>query len=449
MRTRREFFREAACGLGAAAFLSTFDRFSRLEAAAGATTAVSDYRALVCLFLFGGNDGNNTVVPYDDYASYQAVRGTSLNIPKADLLKVDAPSQRAAFGLHPSLPEIQALYQQGKAAVLANVGTLAAPVTRDEYLGGATRPDNLFSHSDQQGQWQTAVVKATDPAGQTGWGGRTADAIAPLNAGSFPAVISASGIPLFATGVTSRPFVPGATLQGFSSSAASQARLAALRKLLTLDGGATLVGAANGVASSAIDDSGLLNDALAGAPKLNTTFPAGTLGTQLAQIASILSVRSALGLSRQVFFASLGSFDTHTDELNAQGTLLTQVSHAVGAFYEATVELGIADSVTTFTLSDFGRTFQPASGGGSDHAWGSHHLVVGGAVKGGDFYGTYPTLALGGPDDASKEGRWIPTTSVDEYGATLARWLGVPSSGLSTVFPNLGRFANPDLGFLT
>jgi uncharacterized protein (DUF1501 family) len=446
MRTRRRLFLDLGLGLGAFAFLSRFSWFSRLEAAV--MNAASDYRALVCLFLFGGNDGNNTVLPYDDYASYQKVRGASLYLAKDSILKIAAPSQGAAFGLHPALVELQSLYNRGNLAVLANVGTLVQPLTRAEYLAGAPRPDSLFSHSDQQGQWQSSIVRSVDPVGQTGWGGRAADALSSLNSGGFPMIISVSGIPLFTTGTQSRPLVPGSGLQGFQSTLTSQARYQALRNLLTLDTDSRLVGGASAITSSAIDDTTTLNSALAHAPTLKTTFPNTALGKQFQQIAQILSVRSTLKMSRQLFFASLGGFDTHTDQINLQQTLLAEVSQAMSAFFDATVELGVADSVTTFTLSDFGRTFLPASGGGTDHAWGNHHFVMGGAVRGGDFYGKYPTLALGGPDDSIGEGRWIPTTSVDQYGATLARWFGLDPAALPTVFPNIGRFSTSDLGFL-
>ncbi|HQR46304.1 MAG TPA: DUF1501 domain-containing protein [Thermoanaerobaculia bacterium] len=446
MRTRRDFARDLGCGLGATALLSTIERFSRLEAAAATAT---DYKALVCVFLYGGNDANNMIIPYDDYASYAAVRGTTLNIPKASLLQVSAPSQGAAFGLHPTLTDFQTLYGAGKLAVLANVGTLAAPTTRSQFLAGAERPDSLFSHSDQQAQWQCSIMKTQDRLSQTGWGGRTADALAGLNGTSFPMVISTSGVPVFTAGVTSRPLVPGATLQGFpNGNAVATARLAAFRKLLTLESGQTLVGAASTVTSAAIDNTAVLNAALAKGAALKTTFPGTSIGRQLQQVAGILSIRNDLKINRQIFFVSLGGFDTHTDEINSHQTLFTQLNAAVKAFYDATVELGVADGVTTFTLSDFGRTFQPASGGGSDHAWGSHHFILGGSVKGGDFYGTFPNLALKGPDDSSSEGRWIPTTSVDQYGATLAQWFGLSAASVSSVFPNIGRFASNHLGFL-
>ena len=292
-------------------------------------------------------------------------------------------------------------------------------------------------------------MTAQDPLSQTGWGGRTADAVASLNVVNFPMVVSVSGIPIFTTGVTSRPLVPGSTLQGFpAGSAVATARLAALRKLLTLDGGETLVSAASAITSSAIDNTALLAAAQAKGAALKTTFPGTSIGRQLQQIAGVLAARTDLNINRQIFFASLGGFDTHTNEISTQQTLFTQLNAAVKAFWDATGELGVADSVTTFTLSDFGRTFLPASGGGSDHAWGSHHFVLGGSVKGGDFYGTFPSLALKGPDDASNEGRWIPTTSVDEYGATLAQWFGLDAQALPSVFPNIGQFSNTDMGFL-
>ena len=413
-----------------------------------ALAAPGDYRALVCLFLLGGNDGNNTVVPYDDYASYQKVRGTSLNLAKDTLLKVNAASQKAAFGLHPALAEIHPLYEKGSLAVVANTGPLAVPITRAEYAAGAPRPDSLFSHSDQQALWQAAVSSSTDPYARTGWGGRTADALVAANATTFPMVVSTAGVPLFGTGERARPLVPGTSLTGFGADAVSKARYAALRKLLAIDTGAALVDAQSVITENAIDDLDGLTAALAKGPKPATAFPTSTLGRQLQSVAQIIAVRDTLKLSRQVFFVSHGSFDTHAGQAGTQQTLLSQMSQALAAFHAATVELGVESSVTTFTLSDFGRTFQPNSGGGSDHAWGSHQLVLGGAVKGGDFYGKFPTLALAGPDDAATEGRWIPTTAVDQYAATLVRWFGVAPSALPSIFPNLGRFSTPELGFL-
>lgn len=444
MTTRRDFLRQSACGLSAAAFVSSLERFGLLSAA---TAPASDYRALVCLFLFGGNDGNNTVVPYDDYAAYQKVRGTTaaLNLSKSDLLPIAVPSHASTFGLHPSLADLASLYGQGDLAVVCNVGTLVQPIARGDYLAGAPRPDSLFSHFDQQSQWQSSIPNGTSPLAATGWGGRSADVTAAANpAASIPMIVSVAGITLFSTGATVRPLVPGASLAGFSDPARSRA----LRTLLALDAGKPLVAAQSGIVGAGIDAVAALDAAVAAAPPLQTSFPDTDIGGQLEQIAGIISARKALGMNRQIFFASLGSFDTHTDQLATQGELLGQVGAAMKTFHDATIELGVADGVTTFTLSDFGRTFQAASGGGSDHAWGSHHFVMGGAVEGGDFYGKYPELVLSGPDDSSTEGRWIPTVAVDQYGATLAKWFGVPPEAMAGVFPNLGNFDAPDLGFL-
>ena len=226
------------------------------------------------------------------------------------------------------------------------------------------------------------------------------------------------------------------------SSAPSQARLNALTNLLTTDNGASLVQAAHRVMSMSMNDAKALANALGKATPLKTTFPGTSLGAQLNQ------AQSLLGMNRQIFLCSVGGFDTHTGELGTLNGLYTQVSQALAAFYNATQELGMADKVTTFTESDFNRTFQPTSGDGSDHAWGGHHLVLGGAVKGGQIYGKFPTFQLGGPDDTDTRGRWIPTTSIDQYGATLCSWFGIPDNVLPTIFPNLVNFSNVNLGFL-
>jgi uncharacterized protein (DUF1501 family) len=245
--------------------------------------------------------------------------------------------------------------------------------------------------------------------------------------------------------------IPGSTpgLSGFDSSAPATARLQALQQLLTFDTGVSLIQAASSITSNSLANSKILSGALASAPTLQTAFPANNgLATQLKQVAQIISVRSALGLNRQVFFCSLGGFDTHSAQIAIQAPLLQLLSDAMSAFYAATVELNVAQQVTTFTMSDFSRTFQPGSNNGSDHAWGSVQMVLGGAVKGGDIYGTLPAFALGGPNDAGNNGRWIPTTSIDQYGATLAQWFGVSAANLAPIFPNLANFSTTKLGFL-
>jgi uncharacterized protein (DUF1501 family) len=221
-----------------------------------------------------------------------------------------------------------------------------------------------------------------------------------------------------------------------------------LQQLLTFDTGVSMIQSASSITSAAVADSQTLSGALASAGNLATVFPTSDLGSQLRQVAQILKVRSALGLNRQIFFCSIGGFDTHTSQIPAQALLFSQLSPAMNAFYNATVELGLAQQVTTFTMSDFSRTFQPASGSGTDHAWGSVQMIMGGAVVGGDIYGTLPTFALGGPDDSGSNGRWIPTTSIDQYGATLASWFGVQGTDLPAVFPNLSNFTSPTLSLL-
>jgi uncharacterized protein (DUF1501 family) len=457
--SRRNFLKHTGCALSAAAMLTSFKTLAATPSLDYVASAAGGYRALVCVFLYGGNDGNNMVIPYDNYAAYSAVRGTTaqLNIPRSDLLPVKAASQSGQqFGLHPDLPELQQLYQSQKLAVLCNVGTLAQPLTRQQYRQGSPRPSQLFSHSDQQMQWQASVTSANDPLALYGWGGRVADDLAPaFTGGSLPLLITPGGNALFTLGRDTQPFQPGATLAGFPNPPSSSARYVALRQILSFASASTLPGAANHAVSSAIGYSDALNAALNPPSTLATVFPSTSLGNQLSQVAQIIAARGALKSQRQIFFVSLNGFDTHTNQLSTQGSfargtgdLLLQLSQALAAFYNATVELGVAEQVTSFTLSDFGRTFQPTGGGGSDHAWGSHHFILGGGVRGGDFYGQFPQLQLAGPDDEGSEGRWIPSTSVDQYAATLAAWLGLEPGKVAAVFPNIARFPSSDLGFM-
>jgi uncharacterized protein (DUF1501 family) len=463
--TRREFILQTcqAClgyAAGAAAFAAGIDRFALINAFAQST----EYRALVCVFLAGGNDGNNTVVPLgtSEYEVYSAVRSASgLAIPSAELLPIFPPAA-GEFGLHPSLTGIRDLWAEGKAAVVCNVGPLVQPLTRASYQAGAARPYQLFSHSDQIAQWQSAIADRVSP---TGWGGRAADRFEP-HASGFPMVTAISG-GLFTRGDTTAPLsIPAAptplnqvlVLNGFSASASDTARRTSMQFLRTVDQENALVRSASGTVQRALDIGQMLNADVT----LATAFPNTTLGNQLRQIAKVVKFNvssSSLGLQRQIFFCQLGGFDTHQGQVTTQANLLTQVSDAISAFHAATVELGLADQVTTFTLSDFGRTFQPAGSGagvvGTDHAWGNHHFVIGGAVRGGDFYGSagpngsvFPTLQLSGPSDTDSRGRWIPTVAVEQYAGTLASWYGVAHTDLPLVFPNIGRFDSANLGFM-
>ena len=451
---RRAFLRNVGA-------MSAFGLASRLDlvnfiAEAGAQSA-PDYKALVCVFMFGGNDGNNTLIPIDTagYGQYAAARppSSAINLAQASLLPIQPVNLGMPFGLHPALPELQTLFAQRKMAILANVGTLLQPTSKAQYNAGV-RPLSLYSHADQQAQWQSSI--SNNPAG-TGWGGRLADKVASFNAASgFPVVTSLDGTVLFTTGTATVPLTIPVTgsfaLSGYTGSAVANARLAAVQQLLTQGSANTFVTGANAIGNQALHLSATVNPILA---STNSTvapiFASQKTGTanQLYQVAKMIEARAATGAKRQIFFVQLGSFDTHGDQINRQQNLFAELSPALKAFYDATVALGVSAQVTTFTLSDFGRTFQPASGGGTDHAWGNHHFIIGDAVKGGSMYGLYPQLVLAGPSDAETEGRWLPSTSVDQYGATLARWFGVGSADLGTVFPNLAKFPTSDLGFMS
>ena len=448
--TRREFVLRAAA-LTAGGFASRLLPLG-LAGAASAQSA-PDYKALVCVFLYGGVDGNNLVVPIDSagFAQYTAVRTADSGVALAQgaLLPIQPANAGTPYGLHPELSDIHPLFAQRKLAILANVGPLNEPTTKANFR--AKRPDNLFSHSDQQNQWQSSV--SSGPS-RTGWGGRIADQLEAQN-GAFPVITSIAGTNLFIAGNAARPLAlptsGGLALQGFNGGAAANARLAAMHSILAADRDNAFVKAAGDITAQALALSGVVNPILtSGTSSIQALFAGQTSGIaqQLLQVAKLIEARAQTGARRQVFFVSLGGFDTHSNQLNVMDTLLGQLSPALRSFYDATVQLGVASQVTTFTLSDFGRTFQPASGAGTDHAWGNHHFILGGAVRGGEMFGRYPTLARAGPDDADTSGRWIPTTSVEQYGATLARWFGVGDAGLAAVFPNLALFAPGDLGFL-
>lgn len=485
-RTRRRFLKETACGLTAAAVVSSLDRLSIINAAVQQQhpDAASDYKALVCVFLNGGSDGNNMVVPYTGYSDvngYDATRTASgLAIPKSALLQISPPNQSGnVFGLHPNLspevanagqlPGLLGPWNQGKLAVLCNYGSLLQPTTKAQYqsnAGGAFRPYQLFSHSDQVNQQMTSICKTT---GQTGWGGRVADNTGSLNGVTvLPMSISVSGTNLFETGINTRQLAIGTgalqnvlNLSWNGPSAANPFTAnSGFRQLLGFDTSQALIKGTSDTINQALSADQTLNQP---DPTLTATFPGTGIGNQLRQIAKLIKIKDTLAMKRQTFFCSIGGFDTHTNETSTdptlpngsggQGNLLTQFSQAARAFYDEMVFQGNSNSVTLFTISDFGRTFQPSGSGaaavGSDHAWGSHAFIMGGAVLGGTFYGTYPILDMNGPnDDGGKRGRWIPTTSIDQYGATLAQWYGLPANMLTTVFPNLSKFPTQNLGFL-
>jgi uncharacterized protein (DUF1501 family) len=445
MYSRRKFFDYTFRAFSGAAAAATLGKLGALNAYAADN---SSYKALVCVFLYGGNDCHNTLIPIatpqQSYSQYAAIRG-SLALPQQQLCPITAAAG-AVYGLHPSMQALQGVYQQGKAAFLANVGSLVVPITRQQYLNkSAAIPDSLFSHSNQTNQWQTA---RPDDFGVTGWGGRAADLLQAANASQFPMIVATGAGGLYPVGAQTSPTIanPSAGTLGLNNTPLT-ARTAAFQQFLTFDNGVQLMQASNQITQRGASDGALLKTALNSAPSLQTGFPSTDLGNQLKHVARIMSVRGALGMNRQIFFCGLGGFDTHSAQLYNHSMLLQDVSQSLAALYQATAEMGIAANVTAFTNSEFGRTLQPSSGQGTDHAWGGHQIIVGGSVNPGVF-GTFPTLALGGPDDANNRGTLIPTTSVEQYGATLAKWFGVPAANLGSVFSTIGNFPAADLGFL-
>jgi uncharacterized protein (DUF1501 family) len=445
---RRDFLQHAGALAGSAAL-------GQLGAFAAHAASANDYKALVCVYLYGGNDANNTIVPLDTagYANYAQTR-SYLALPQSQLLPLAIAGGTPLYGLHPALPGLQSLWASGNLAVVANVGTLVQPLSKTQYLSTATaKPENLFSHIDQQHQWQASISTASS---NSGWGGRLTDQLATLNANSsVPPMISTGGNNLFVTGAASQalviPISGSFGLKGFSNDSVDAARRSALAELLSVDQDINLTQAAQAVMSSALASSAILN------PILTTTSAAlsarftgltSNFSQQLLAVAKVIEARSTLGASRQVFLVQLGSFDTHTNQLNTQQTLFSQLDAGLTAFHGAMADIGAGTSVTSFTLSDFSRNFLPNTGGGTDHAWGSHPLVIGDAVNGGAIYGTMPTLQLSGPDDASDLGRWIPTIAVDQFAATLATWFGADATALASVLPNLSAFSPSTLGFI-
>jgi len=459
---RRRFLKCAAAGGLAYAFGRTPQAVS--AATISSSAAFADYKALVCVFLFGGNDSFNMVVPRSaaEYGVYAASR-QNLAIAPASLLPINSlvPDPNGAlYGLHPSMSELATLFEQDeKCAIVANLGPLIEPTTKAQYQAKATHlPPQLFSHNDQQDQWHALKGEATL---KSGWGGRIADALLAPGAAtpltqSLAVNLSLSGQTLFQAGVTSVPYTMGATgpvpffgLEG--ADAYTLARRAAFERILSANHATVYERAYATVQQRALQGAARINDALASVRSPNavpfaTAFPTTPLGQQLKTVAELIATRDQLEVSRQIFFVAIGGFDTHDAQTQDQPQLLGNLSSCLAAFYRATVELGIAAGVTTFTQSDFGRTLT-SNGDGTDHAWGGNQLVIGGAVAGRTLYGRYPLLQIDGPDDVGG-GRMIPTTSSDQYAATLARWFGVADSALTSVAPHLGNFTAANLGFL-
>jgi uncharacterized protein (DUF1501 family) len=491
LRSRRSFLRTVGgAALGSAAISTTLRDFrlinSALAQGGGAGGPFSDYKALVCIFLNGGNDANNLIVPRGaQHANYAAIR-QNLTVPESQLLPLTPEnSDGNDYGFHPVCPQLADLFHAGKLATLFNVGPLLFPTTRDQYRRKLVAlPPQLFSHSDQVTHWQTSLP---DQPPRTGWGGRIADHLHPLQAELIEDPVERARISLCTSIAGSNTFEVGNTVQQFhvstsgavtlAGAATGSARENVVRNIAKLPQANLQADAFGDVIENAIAAGATLNSSIAATSSSsptswvwNTPFPSGSLGDQLKMVARIIAGRNALQVKRQIFFVSVGGYDTHTSQMGvnndaltgAHANLLSSLSQAIGAFQAAIEQIAahpllgdasLANSVVGFTASDFGRTF-PTNGQGSDHGWGNHHVIFGGtgdavtgAVRGRRTYGTFPVLQVNGPDDTST-GRWIPTTSVDEYSATLARWFGVGPGYLPVVFPNLGRFAHPDLGFM-
>ena len=517
LRTRRDFIRQAACAAVGTVGMSNALRDFRFINSALAQTggAFTDYKAMVCIFMSGGNDCNNFIIPRGaGYSNYNAARQI-LAIPLQAIETGDDPltpgtvetnaptsifpinNDGNEYGFHPSCTELASLFNAGKLATMFNTGPLLYPITRDQYQKkSVSTPPQLFSHSDQVTHWQTSLP---DQPPKTGWGGRAADKLHPFQydlsyVGSTPnqaqiaLCTSLAGANTFEVGndvqqyhvstsgavTLSNPYTTGVSNPSATQLAQAANRKTALLGMLGQPNPNLQVGAYGEVMNRAIVSADTLNTAItptAAANYFTTAFPTTSLGNQLKMVARLIAGRDALKIKRQIFFVSVGGYDTHTSQVGnaanpgnplfgSHANLLNELSEAIGAFQAGIEQIAgglygggdLVNKVVGFTASDFGRTF-PSNGQGSDHGWGSHHIIFGGdgtstgAVKGKRTYGQFPVLQINGPNDTST-GRWIPTTSVDQYSATLAKWFGINSTNMPYVFPNLGRFAVPDLGFM-
>jgi uncharacterized protein (DUF1501 family) len=414
----------------------------------------SDFKALVCVFLYGGNDHSNTIVPFDN-ASYQlyAQSRTNLALAQNTLLPLTTPTNPSMTGrqvaMRPEMAPLKAIYDLGKAAVLANIGPMRAPMSMVQYRNNSVpRPMGLFSHNDQQSDWQSFGPEGT----RIGWGGRLGDLFASANTYQNVTAISTSGAAVFVSGSNVAQLQLGnngaqgipalqANANVFSTTSAS----APLKDIMTAASTHVLANDYNKIVKRSTEAAAAINTSL-GAVTLTTQFPGTGLGNQMRNVARMIAARQALGARRQVFHVSIGGFDQHSGLVGGHGPLWAQISAAMAAFYNATVELGIANNVTAFTASDFGRTLD-SNGQGSDHGWGAHHVVVGGAIKGGEMYGAWPDTVLRGPNDVGR-GNLLPTTSVDQLVGTFATWFGVPAGNMKDVIPNAANWSSLDLGML-
>ncbi len=469
--TSRRQFLKASAGLGAvlgsrAPLATSLAGLAALSAqGAQAADLSGGYKALVCVFLNGGNDSHNWVVPTDaaGYATYSAAR-RELAWPLAKLLPIAATNQAAgrSFGMPEELAPLHKWYASGKAAVVANVGPLKRPVTRAEFQAGLALPSKLFSHNDQASTWQSLSPEGA----RSGWGGRMGDILMAANAYPVFTAVSATGNAVFLSGSSVTQYQVGVDgpvpVRGLDTSSihGSNAAPAALARSLARSSGTDALQAEYvRVLQRGISSNSLLQTALPGAnvqaiPATPIVLGTGTsitlnndgLARQLRMVAQMIAAGQTLGMRRQVFMVSMGGFDTHANQMRDQPSLMARVAQSIDYFLSAMAGMGMLNNVALFTASDFGRTLQ-SNGAGCDHGWGSHHMVAGGMVAGGAIHGRFPDLALGSADEVGS-GRLLPAISVSQLAAPMGRWLGLSATELATVLPGLGNFDAQALRFL-
>jgi uncharacterized protein (DUF1501 family) len=469
---RRAFLKRSA-QMGAMGTAAAFATNLSLVSEAAAFSGSSDYKALVCVFLLGGNDHNDTLIPYDstNYDLYSAIRGGGAGQTAGGIARARADLAATALAsvtpqtltnnqqlaLHPSMTRMKALWDQQRLASLLNVGPLIKPTTIEQYRNSDKvrnpLPFGLFSHNDQQSVWQSSSPEGA----RSGWGGRLGDLAMSSNTNSIFTAISAAGNSVFLSGQSAVAYqVSGSGAiklrNGATNLSGSSTAYNMLREIMTQANPTPHIfeGEYNRVAKRSIDAEAVYSQGLSGATALRTPFALNNrtpgIAAQLQIVARTIAARQALGVNRQVFFVTMGGYDNHDRLIGDHTNLMADLDFAMDAFYKSTVEMGIADKVTTFTASDFGRTLS-SNGDGSDHGWGAHHFIMGGAVKGGLHYGVAPQISISTPDQTG-QGRLLPSTSVDQYGATLTSWFGAAQSELPTLFPNIGNFSGTNLGFL-
>jgi uncharacterized protein (DUF1501 family) len=444
--SRRDFLKKTALAtLGSSSLFSLVSQFNFAHAQ---TSGVNDYKALVCVFLYGGNDAYSMLVPHSqsEYNSYADTR-RNLAIPRSQIIPI-APinSQPADYGLHPELVNIADLFSNQKLSFVNNIGTLIEPTSQLDYVNKRVAlPPQLFSHNDQQNFVMS--LQATKP--QQGWASRMAEMMMDVNGSTDLAMnISLSGANTLQMGGAHAPYTLSAggvseywSIRPQSTEGWDINRVAAYRKILDQNQSHLFAQAFADTQNRSLLLGQQVSSALDSVSPLSTQFDLSSrLSASLRMIANLIAARSTLNMNRQIFFVGIGDYDTHGDQANRYPVLMRELNHSLNAFYNATVELGVAEKVTTFTASDFGRTLT-SNGDGTDHGWGSHQMIMGGAIDGGKFFGSMPELTIGSHDDIG-EGRIIPTTSVDQYAASLANWYGLPQSNISQTFPNLANFNN-------